>query len=1013
MSSEPDRQSARTSKRWRSTIPVWSPYRANRHWFAAWELSRRLLLTGLLTVVSPDRAGEEYLRVAVACLLAGVALVVGEIARPHRDPWICWTYRAGSVIIFLMNLAGLLQKAGAASVESPSMILLAGLLIFLILVMAIFVCGGWRLSCAEQGRNAAVSAAIIPRGARSNLPRPAIGARKNSKSRKGGIQRPNEVTAGALSTIPAAPESRGSNTKAPPRRLWSSDRHTSSGLNPAERAKRGLRVKEVVVVNGALGAGAGRERAGSERGDEARVPGDFSKRLPSYHELARYSRSDSGLIAPHTSSKHRHQASADSAVHVVNPMFSSSAAMDKVEVDFSGSGSNGSRYDGVGGERSSDRSGSGKRRRFHQQRQRSSGPFDRYMLSRSPKQPRAPNSFGGSGGGGSGGGILDRGAVIERGVFSSVSGSGSASMKSSIDAHLTANGGRFFSNAEAGVATSGGSSSTVGVIPDRSRSNSGRNSLNSLNSFEGLVDVDGIGDAEVVFDRRDQLRASVELSSNGSTCSIKTTPSMTATAVAVAAAATTDADKEHAPAMPVTRAPVLAPGAPTIDGHARRFASNKPLEGSSSSFASTSFESGTTGGNRALRNEQARVLASWRRSTGTSVYSMGSRSGTVSRVSSSGGSGSVTFGPPRPASRAGSGAASGISGGVGKVRGMMFRRNSSDASGSFLSQGSSSVASWKSPTGRSPVALREAYSRAGSSGPIEFEITAAAAAAAAAAIAAEEGDASEDGQNPIVGDSRNLGSDWVPTQTARGGWPLDLPSSSAMPRWWVKYASRSGGDSSQSDLAAGAPPDLVLAAAERAKAAEREAAAARVEAVFGDDNNDPERRFSNAGGGSNIVDFRAFVRAGGSGTSSFDSRATTASSEASRRREGSNRPTDAQDGGGAEGGNDGGGGGGSGVIAGERTGWGRSAEKEVGKKPTVRSRSSMSSGAANTPLTSAELKQHLDPDFEDEGMAGERPASFIRVAERVDKINARVGVKRGGSIQQLSPLPWTNSRGST
>lgn len=72
---------------------MWSPYRANRHWFAAWELCRRLLLTGSLTAVSPDRDGEEYLRVAVACLLAGVSLVVGEVARPHRDPWICWIYR--------------------------------------------------------------------------------------------------------------------------------------------------------------------------------------------------------------------------------------------------------------------------------------------------------------------------------------------------------------------------------------------------------------------------------------------------------------------------------------------------------------------------------------------------------------------------------------------------------------------------------------------------------------------------------------------------------------------------------------------------------------------------------------------------------------------------------------------------------------------------------------------------------------------------------------------------------
>ena len=72
---------------------MWSPYRPKRQWFAAWELGRRLLLTGLLTAVSPDRPDEQYLRVAVACVLSGVALVVGEVARPHRDPWIRWIYR--------------------------------------------------------------------------------------------------------------------------------------------------------------------------------------------------------------------------------------------------------------------------------------------------------------------------------------------------------------------------------------------------------------------------------------------------------------------------------------------------------------------------------------------------------------------------------------------------------------------------------------------------------------------------------------------------------------------------------------------------------------------------------------------------------------------------------------------------------------------------------------------------------------------------------------------------------
>ena len=79
-------------KQWRSTIPVWSPYRSGRHWFAAWELGRRLLLTGLLVLVPADD-GEGYMRAVMGCVFAGLSLAVGEAARPHRDPWIRWIYR--------------------------------------------------------------------------------------------------------------------------------------------------------------------------------------------------------------------------------------------------------------------------------------------------------------------------------------------------------------------------------------------------------------------------------------------------------------------------------------------------------------------------------------------------------------------------------------------------------------------------------------------------------------------------------------------------------------------------------------------------------------------------------------------------------------------------------------------------------------------------------------------------------------------------------------------------------
>lgn len=87
---------SKANKRWRSTIPLWSPYRDDRQWFAAWELGRRLVLTGFLIAVPPDGEGNEHIRAVVAFVLAGVALVVGEVARPHRDPWIYWIYRAVS-----------------------------------------------------------------------------------------------------------------------------------------------------------------------------------------------------------------------------------------------------------------------------------------------------------------------------------------------------------------------------------------------------------------------------------------------------------------------------------------------------------------------------------------------------------------------------------------------------------------------------------------------------------------------------------------------------------------------------------------------------------------------------------------------------------------------------------------------------------------------------------------------------------------------------------------------------
>eukprot|EP00752_Nemacystus_decipiens_P017723 g15891.t1 len=1000
MSSKPDSLEAPDgNSRWRSTIAVWSPYRATRQWFAAWELGRRLLLTGLLTAVSPDRPGEQYLRVAVACVLSGVALVVGEMARPHKDPWIRWIYRGGGVVILLMNLAGLVQKAGAASVDSPTVIILASALMCILILMIVFVCGGWRLSCAEQGSSAAGAAAIIPRGAGPVFP--SVVPPRDNRGNHGGCIPPDE---GTVSTAAAAA---GRKSKAPPRRLWSSDRHMMTCANDVSRGGGGGGsgrdfAKDFGGKYSGKDAPEGRrpdERARSDTagrsdrggGGGVRTSGDraLARRLPSYQELVGYSRSDGGIAAASTS-KHHRDPSVDTSVEMMNPMFNSGGGLEDSAAGTEGGGGGGWSdriSDGAGG-------GGGRRQRRN---------FDRYMLSRSPRKSGGPAGFnsgsgGGAGSAGAGGGAR---AVVGSSVFSSVSGSGSVSIKSSIDAHLTSSGGRFYSNSEVAAAIPEGAIAgrTPADVDASGVGGSGGRTSSGSSEDDGLPGVTGAG----VVGPRPRSRT-VELSSNGSggsSSSAKTAaPADTATS---AAAPPLGASYQSATAAHATRAPVLAPGAPTIDGHARRFGGNKKLERSSSSFASTSFESGTTGGNRKRRSDQARVMANWRRSTGTHGHGFAqgqSRSRTISRMSSSGGDGSVLLGPP-----SGGGGAAGT-GGDGKGRGLqLFSRNSSDASGgSFLSQGSGSVGSWVSPTTRGPGPppnlryLRASRSRSQSSSQMDFEAPGFGAFPATA-----EGPG---GRPMIVGDSSNLGSNWVPTQRARGGWPLELPARSAMPRWWIKYASRSG-DSSQSDLAAGAPPDLVLAAAERAKAAEREAAAARVEAVFGDENHRNERRFSNADGGSNIVDFRAFVRAGGSGTSSFDSRASE-----SGRRGGRTSTVDEEEGSDASASS----GGNNGWDKRNRVGntggrrWGSGGD---GRKPTVRSRSSSSGGSAGaTPLSSlgsAELKKHLEFDFEDEGELEEDPVSFVRVSERVSKINAKV-VGRAG-FRSSSPMPWMASQG--
>ncbi|CAN0565392.1 unnamed protein product, partial [Ectocarpus sp. 12 AP-2014] len=411
------------------------------------------------------------------------------------------------------------------------------------------------------------------------------------------------------------------------------------------------------------------------------------------------------------------------------------------------------------------------------------GQFQRYLLSKSPKRSETGPGFSRSSSrgerGGSGGSSTSR-------VFDTFGGSGSASMRSSIDAHLTAAVGRFYSNTDGGgIPVPMAASLEAGSQEGRKWSGSSNSHRQLHGDGDDRLSSSSAGDRGMA-DRRQGDHASapcrVETAVTSSTVAAAAAAAAAA-AEAEAVAAAADANK-HPSAMSRARAPprapVLAPGAPTIDGHIRRFGA-PTMEQSPSSFASTSFESGASEtSRRRRRSDQARVLASWRNSTGSTGFS-GSRSRrTMSRVSSSGGVTPTNQQTPAPVGN--------------RARGKMFRRKSSEALNggvSFVSLQSNSSATSGGGGKGGPAELRRLrpeHSRSYSSGQIDLKML----QGFGDFPAATEG---PDGQKPIVGDSRTLGTNWV-GQNARGGWPLDLPASSAMPRWWIEHASRSGGDSS-------------------------------------------------------------------------------------------------------------------------------------------------------------------------------------------------------------------------
>lgn len=98
-------------EQWRATLPIWCPYRPGRYWFGAWDLTRRVLLTGMLTLIPVgDEGVREYRRAALALAFAGLAFLVGEVASPYRDPWVGWIYRTVRTLTVLTPLTR--QRSG-------------------------------------------------------------------------------------------------------------------------------------------------------------------------------------------------------------------------------------------------------------------------------------------------------------------------------------------------------------------------------------------------------------------------------------------------------------------------------------------------------------------------------------------------------------------------------------------------------------------------------------------------------------------------------------------------------------------------------------------------------------------------------------------------------------------------------------------------------------------------------------------------------------------------------------
>lgn len=743
--------------------------------------------------------------------------------------------------------------------------------------MVLWVCGGWRLSCAEQ--HSVAAATIIPRGAESShssspfrTHQAAVASRPPSDSRGGDASGRSVILSTGSNDDFNKPQpvklmSASLSMDAPLRNDGVEDdrgrRRSSSADNPRSKTKIGdlyrrarpLSDEEIIILGGSESS------LSSIRSNQWPQEDDIPESEPQTYENPMYNGRPS---------RHKSDSNPCSGGIVVGGVEEGRVTTEGIDNRLAVENSGG--------------------RRNKQQPNRS-------KLSRSPSL--------GMGGADSASTCTDtlfpssgRGECTEGTIFHSMGGTGADSIRTSIDAHFTSSGRKFYSHSN--------------ITPVRI----GLASLPNLSSRE--LESSPMTATSYTFSRSNSIDGSLVSSASGASSNIKLIP----------AEKVTDT---------LANTPVLAPGAPMIERHKSRFVLVGRRTKSSSSFASTSFESGSADKDRLGR--KGRISQSRRNAWGRSASSTGFKSSRgLSRSSSSGES-------------------AGLGGSLGarmrRVRAKMLSR-----SGSGTSSGSSN--NWVGQNGPSFHSLRSLHSQHSCDQDIE-------------AIAPRS---SPDVENHGILDYSTETT--VSRLTVTQAQERELPSpanpqvGSVMPGWWIRYNSSSV---TESEGAAGGPAFDSTAAAAKGKAvADHESKAVRAEtAAFGVDakNNQVEAKaFSEEVTDNQKMKTRrepAGFEAGAGGDNSRSNRGKISSNEAARTTA---EPSTARR-----------------LLSGR---W-------VGDKSSFRK---------ETPLTAAELKKEFDFDFEDDEELGEDLVNiFVRVSERVNKINSKMGSNNSGESGIQIPSP--------